>query len=68
MLRRARRQGNDIILCDGPCNRAYHEQCLEPALVAASLPEGDPWLCPSCDAKVPLCSHALASRRPDRPL
>jgi hypothetical protein len=43
---------NDIILCDGPCNRAYHERCLHPPLVAADLPEDEGWLCPACDVKV----------------
>lgn len=49
-------QDNDIILCDGACHRAYHERCLEPVLDAAALPEDDGWLCPACDAKVPLPS------------
>jgi hypothetical protein len=43
---------NDLVLCDGPCNRAFHECCLNPRLVAADLPEDEGWLCPSCDAKV----------------
>ena len=43
---------NDIVMCDGPCNRAYHEACLSPRLVAAELPEDEGWLCPACDAKV----------------
>lgn len=43
---------NDIVLCDGPCNRAYHEQCVQPRLIAADLPEDEGWLCPGCDAKV----------------
>jgi hypothetical protein len=43
---------NDIVMCDGPCNRAYHEACLSPRIVAAELPEDEGWLCPACDAKV----------------
>lgn len=43
---------NDIILCDGPCNRAYHECCLSPRIRAGELPEDEGWLCPACDAKV----------------
>jgi hypothetical protein len=43
---------NDLVLCDGPCNRAFHECCLHPRLVAADLPEDEGWLCPACDAKV----------------
>jgi PHD-finger len=45
-------QDNDIILCDGPCNRAYHEKCLDPPLNTAELPEDAPWLCPACSTKV----------------
>lgn len=44
-------QGNDIVLCDGGCSRAYHEQCVVPRLNAAELSEDDGWLCPACDAK-----------------
>ena len=41
---------NDIVLCDGPCCRAYHLSCLGISL--ADLPPDDEgWLCPSCDAK-----------------
>ena len=36
--------GNELLLCDG-CPKAYHIQCLVPAL--DSVPEGD-WLCPAC--------------------
>eukprot|EP00775_Hariotina_reticulata_P011674 gene11674-11817_t len=43
---------NDLVLCDGPCNRAYHECCLQPRLVAADIPEDEGWLCPACDAKM----------------
>jgi hypothetical protein len=32
--------------------RALHEQCVEPRLVAADIPEDEGWLCPACDAKV----------------
>lgn len=46
-------QANDIVLCDGPCNRAYHFQCVQPAIQAAELQEDVGWLCPACDAKVP---------------
>eukprot|EP00242_Pyramimonas_sp_CCMP2087_P012983 CAMPEP_0198208838 /NCGR_PEP_ID=MMETSP1445-20131203/12181_1 /TAXON_ID=36898 /ORGANISM="Pyramimonas sp., Strain CCMP2087" /LENGTH=212 /DNA_ID=CAMNT_0043882395 /DNA_START=29 /DNA_END=667 /DNA_ORIENTATION=+ len=43
---------NDILLCDGSCNRAYHQRCLTPHLLTADIPEGDEgWLCPSCDMK-----------------
>lgn len=52
-------QGNDIVLCDGPCDRAYHEQCLQPPLDASTLPEDQPWLCPACTAKVQFCWSAF---------
>ena len=57
-----RAQGNDIVLCDGGCSRAYHERCVVPRLVAAELSEDDGWLCPACDAKARTCHsqmHAL---------
>jgi len=49
---------NDIILCDGPCSRAYHERCLDPPIRAAELPEEEGWLCPACDAKARAAAHA----------
>ena len=48
---RAPAQGNDIVLCDGCCCRAYPERCVVPRMVAAELSEEDGWLCPACDAK-----------------
>lgn len=45
-------QANDIVLCDGPCNRAYHFLCVRPPLRAEDLTEDEGWLCPACDAKV----------------
>eukprot|EP00884_Botryococcus_braunii_P010779 jgi/Botrbrau1/19702/Bobra.0003s0063.1 len=44
--------GNDIVLCDGNCNRAYHEKCVVPPFNAADLEEEEGWLCPGCDTKV----------------
>ena len=52
-------QDNDIVLCDGDCNRGYHEQCLQPRIHAGQLPEDEGWLCPACDAKV---THFVQSR------
>ncbi|KAG6549938.1 hypothetical protein Mapa_008449 [Marchantia paleacea] len=44
---------NDIILCDGACDRGFHQECLEPPLATADIPPGDEgWLCPVCDSKV----------------
>lgn len=45
-------QDNDIVLCDGDCGRAYHEQCLQPRIHVNELPEEEGWLCHACDAKV----------------
>ena len=46
------KQENDIVLCDGACNRAYHANCLQPPLDPGTLVEEEGWLCPACDAKV----------------
>ncbi|KAL8554638.1 hypothetical protein ACS0TY_002724 [Phlomoides rotata] len=43
---------NDIILCDGTCERGFHQFCLEPPLLKKDIPPGDEsWLCPGCDCK-----------------
>ncbi|XP_073120209.1 pathogenesis-related homeodomain protein-like [Henckelia pumila] len=43
---------NDIILCDGTCERGFHQFCLEPPLLKAQIPPDDEgWLCPGCDCK-----------------
>ncbi|XP_075265621.1 uncharacterized protein LOC142358032 [Convolutriloba macropyga] len=42
---------NDIILCDGNCHRAYHQLCVRPPIDLDAIGEGEPWLCPACDAK-----------------
>ncbi|KAF4364362.1 hypothetical protein F8388_006939 [Cannabis sativa] len=45
--------GNDIILCDGACDRGFHQFCLEPPLLNEDIPPDDEgWLCPGCDCKV----------------
>ncbi|CAL4894459.1 unnamed protein product [Urochloa decumbens] len=45
--------GNDIILCDGACDRGFHQNCLNPPLRTEDIPEGDEgWLCPACDCKI----------------
>ncbi|KAF8719244.1 hypothetical protein HU200_023939 [Digitaria exilis] len=45
--------GNDIILCDGACDRGFHQNCLNPPLRTEEIPEGDEgWLCPACDCKI----------------
>ncbi|XP_010487897.1 PREDICTED: homeobox protein HAT3.1 [Camelina sativa] len=43
---------NDIILCDGFCDRGFHQYCLEPPLRKDDIPPDDEsWLCPGCDCK-----------------
>mmetsp|Transcript_7485 Transcript_7485/g.45994 ORF Transcript_7485/g.45994 Transcript_7485/m.45994 type:complete len:443 (-) Transcript_7485:91-1419(-) len=44
--------GNDIIICDGYCERAYHQKCIVPAVCLEGLSEDQGWLCPPCQAKV----------------
>ncbi|XP_061959157.1 homeobox protein HAT3.1-like isoform X2 [Populus nigra] len=44
---------NDIILCDGACDRGFHQFCLIPPLLREDIPPDDEgWLCPGCDCKV----------------
>lgn len=44
---------NDIILCDGACNCAFHQKCLEPPLATENIPPGDQgWLCKFCECKI----------------
>ncbi|WVZ55392.1 hypothetical protein U9M48_006056 [Paspalum notatum var. saurae] len=43
---------NDIILCDGACDRGFHQNCLNPPLLTEDIPPGDEgWLCPACVCK-----------------
>ncbi|KAK9124221.1 hypothetical protein Sjap_013823 [Stephania japonica] len=44
---------NDIILCDGTCNCAFHQKCLEPPLATENIPPEDQgWLCKFCECKM----------------
>lgn len=44
---------NDIILCDGACNRGFHQKCLDPPLATENIPPGDQgWLCKVCESKL----------------
>ena len=48
---------DDILLCDGFCEGAYHMSCLDPPVTAAELAatapgEDDDWMCRACDARV----------------
>ncbi|KAL6845576.1 hypothetical protein ACP4OV_025071 [Aristida adscensionis] len=44
---------NDIILCDGACDRGFHQNCLNPPLPTEDIPAGDEgWYCPACVCKI----------------
>ncbi|XP_041021449.1 pathogenesis-related homeodomain protein-like isoform X2 [Juglans microcarpa x Juglans regia] len=44
---------NDIILCDGTCNCAFHQKCLDPPLDSDNIPPGDQgWFCKLCECKM----------------
>ncbi|XWS71000.1 hypothetical protein CRYUN_Cryun03dG0099200 [Craigia yunnanensis] len=44
---------NDIVLCDGTCNRAFHQKCLDPPLDTENIPPGDQgWFCKFCECKM----------------
>ncbi|CAL2225854.1 unnamed protein product [Prunus armeniaca] len=44
---------NDIILCDGTCNSAFHQKCLDPPLDTENIPRGDQgWFCKFCECKM----------------
>ncbi|XP_073266250.1 pathogenesis-related homeodomain protein isoform X2 [Populus alba] len=43
---------NDIVLCDGTCNCAFHQKCLEPPL-DTEIPLGDQgWFCKFCECRM----------------
>lgn len=43
---------NDIILCDGTCNCAFHQMCIDPPLLTENIPPGDQgWFCKYCLCK-----------------
>ncbi|MCL7048402.1 hypothetical protein MKW94_022456 [Papaver nudicaule] len=44
---------NDIILCDGTCDCAFHQKCLDPPLATENIPPDDQgWLCKFCECKL----------------
>ncbi|KAL5699559.1 hypothetical protein ACHQM5_030442 [Ranunculus cassubicifolius] len=44
---------DDIILCDGTCNSAFHQKCLEPPLATENIPPDDQgWYCKFCECKM----------------
>lgn len=52
---------NDIILCDGTCNCAFHQKCLDPPLETESIPPGDQgWFCRLCECKMEIIESTNA--------
>lgn len=52
---------NDIILCDGTCNCAYHQKCLDPPLLTENIPPGDQgWYCEFCLSRMEIISTTNA--------
>ncbi|KAK9665154.1 hypothetical protein RND81_14G093900 [Saponaria officinalis] len=48
-------EDNDIILCDGTCNCAFHQKCIDPPMATEDIPpEDEGWLCKYCDCKMDL--------------
>ncbi|KAJ4833184.1 hypothetical protein Tsubulata_016055 [Turnera subulata] len=44
---------NDIVLCDGICNCAFHQKCHDPPLDTENIPPGDQgWFCKSCERRM----------------
>ena len=61
---------DDILLCDGFCEGAYHMSCLDPPVTKQELAEtgeDDDWMCRVCDARVDAfyALNAIASRHVD---
>ncbi|XP_031382789.1 pathogenesis-related homeodomain protein [Punica granatum] len=52
---------NDIILCDGPCNRGFHQKCLVPPLDSENIPPEDQgWFCKICNLKMEILDSVNA--------
>ena len=43
--------GGELIICDGPCLRTFHMQCLG----MDEMPDGRQWFCPDCQNKKHIC-------------
>ncbi|CAI5731411.1 unnamed protein product [Hyaloperonospora brassicae] len=48
-------EGDDLVVCLGPCISAFHVRCLPPDSGAAA--HDGAWLCPSCKTKTHACFH-----------
>ncbi|PSR85206.1 Pathogenesis-related homeodomain protein, partial [Actinidia chinensis var. chinensis] len=52
---------NDILLCDGTCNCAFHPKCLDPPLLTENIPPGDQgWFCKFCECKMEILESVNA--------
>ncbi|KAG1692996.1 hypothetical protein DVH05_024032 [Phytophthora capsici] len=49
-------EGDDLVVCAGPCISAFHMGCL-PANSGAIEAQNEAWLCPSCRNKIHACFH-----------
>ncbi|KAL8019236.1 putative Zinc finger, PHD-type, Zinc finger, FYVE/PHD-type, Zinc finger, CW-type [Plasmopara halstedii] len=50
------REGDDLVICTGPCISAFHVSCLPPDYNVRGIAHGV-WLCPSCKSKTHACFH-----------
>ncbi len=49
---------NDLLLCDGPCQRAYHQLCDERKIKTEDIPPGDnDWFCLQCEVILETFDH-----------
>ena len=49
-------------MCDGPCQRAYHQECLDPKVKTKDIPKGEEdWWCHQCDALLD-CMDMISER------
>ncbi|KAI9914340.1 hypothetical protein PsorP6_006884 [Peronosclerospora sorghi] len=49
-------EGDDLLVCVGPCISAFHARCL-PCDYSALGAQDDAWLCPNCHNKSHACFH-----------
>ncbi|TDH71767.1 hypothetical protein CCR75_001798 [Bremia lactucae] len=49
-------EGDNLVVCAGPCISAFHVKCLPPSSEAADAVQGV-WLCPNCKSKTHACFH-----------
>ncbi|KAL3662213.1 hypothetical protein V7S43_012544 [Phytophthora oleae] len=49
-------EGDDLVVCAGPCISAFHVGCL-PVNSGAAEAQNEAWLCPSCKSKTHACFH-----------